>query len=107
MKDKKQGRKFNREKWDWDELDKIKPSNDEIVKRFESFLEEQEAKGIEAEAEAQAQELEQGRSRSRREEAEKVLSLALVLGGGFVVGWWAVILVIKVINLINLINITS
>ena len=99
---KKQGRKFNREKWDWSDFDKIKPSNAEIVKRFEAFLEEQEAKEMEVKAKAQAQELEQGRSRSRREEAEKVLSLALVLGGGFVVGWWAVILVIKVINLINM-----
>ena len=94
---KKQGRKFNREKWDWSDFDKIKPSNAEIVKRFEAFLEEQEAKGIEAEAKAQAQELEQGRSQSRREEAERIIALAFVLGGGFMVGWMLVELIIKVV----------
>ena len=97
MKDKKQGRKFNREKWDWEELDKIKPSNDEIVKRFEAFLEEQEAKEMEAKAEAKTQELEQGRSQSRREEAGRVIALAFVLGGGFMVGWMLVELIIKVV----------
>ena len=97
MKDKKQGRKFNREKWDWEELDKIKPSNDEIVKRFEAFLEEQEAKEMEAKAKAETQELEQGRSRSRREEAERIIALAFVLGGGFMVGWMLVELIIKVV----------
>ena len=94
---KKQGRKFNREKWDWEELDKIKPSNAEIVKRFEAFLEEQEAKGVEAEEIAKALELEQGRSRSRREDAERTIALALVLGGGFMVGWLLVELIIKVV----------
>ena len=93
---KEQGRKFNREKWDWSDFDKIKPSNAEIVKRFEAFLEEQEAKGIEAEAKAQAQELEQGRSQSRRD-AERIIALALVLGGGFMVGWMLVELIIKVV----------
>ena len=97
MKDKKQGRKFNREKWDWSDFDKIKPSNAEIVKRFEAFLEEQEAKGIEAEEIAKALELEQGRSRSRREDAERTIALALVLGGGFMVGWLLVELIIKVV----------
>ena len=97
MKDKKQGRKFNREKWDWEELDKIKPSNDEIVKRFEAFLEEQEAKEMEAKAKAETQELEQGRSQSRREEAGRVIALAFVLGGGFMVGWMLVELIIKVV----------
>ena len=97
MKDKKQGRKFNREKWDWEELDKIKPSNDEIVKRFEAFLEEQEAKEMEAKAKAETQELEQGRSRSRREEAGRIIELAFVLGGGFMVGWMLVELIIKVV----------
>ena len=94
---KKQGRKFNREKWDWSDFDKIKPSNAEIVKRFEAFLEEQEAKGIEAEEIAKALELEQGRSRSRREDAERTIALALVLGGGFMVGWLLVELIIKVV----------
>lgn len=97
MKDKKQGRKFNREKWDWDELDKIKPSNAEIVKRFEAFLEEQEAKEMEGKAEAETQELEQGRSQSRREDAERIIALALVLGGGFMIGWMLVELIIKVV----------
>ena len=94
---KKQGRKFNREKWDWSDFDKIKPSNAEIVKRFEAFLEEQEAKGIEAEAKAQAQELEQGRSRSRREGAERIIGLAFVLCGGFLVGWLLVELIVNII----------
>ena len=94
---KKQGRKFNREKWDWSDFDEIKPSNAEIVKRFEAFLEEQEAKGIEAEEIAKALELEQGRSRSRREDAERTIALALVLGGGFMVGWLLVELIIKVV----------
>ena len=94
---KKQGRKFNREKWDWSDFDEIKPSNAEIVKRFEAFLEEQEAKEMEVKAKAQAQELEQGRSRSRREEAERIIALAFVLGGGFMVGWMLVELIIKVV----------
>ena len=95
MKDKKQGRKFNRERWDWSDFDEIQPSNAEIVKRFEAFLEEQEAKEMEAKAEAETQELEQGRSRARRENAERTIALALVLGGGFMVGWLLVELIIK------------
>ena len=87
---KKQGRKFNREKWDWGDLDKIKPSNDEIVERFEAFLKDQEAK-------EHNKGMEQGRSKARRESAERVLALALVLGSSFLIGWWLVELIIKVV----------
>ncbi len=88
---KKQGRKFNREKWDWDELNKIKPSNAEVVRRFEERMEEIEKLALEVGME------EQGRSRSRREEAESTIVLAFVLCGGFLVGWGLVELIIKVV----------
>lgn len=86
---KKQGRKFNREKWDWDELNKIKASNDEVVRRFEEKMEEIEKLALEVGMK------EQGRSRSRREGAERIIGLAFVLCGGFLVGWLLVELIIK------------
>ena len=90
-KNKKQGRKFNRAKWNWDDLDKIKPSNDEIVQRFEAWLEGQEAKELD-------QETEQGRSRARRKSAEQTLALAFVLGSGLLAGWWLMTLIVNIVS---------
>ena len=92
MKDKKQGRKFNREKWDWSDFDKIKPSNAEIVKRFETFLEEQEAKEREIEV---SKARKRAKIQMRKENAQNIVALSLVSIVGIFVGWWLAALIIK------------
>ena len=92
MKDKKIGRKFDREKWDWDNLDSIKPSNAEIVKRFEAFLEEQEAKEREIEVNKARN---RAKTQMRRENAQKIVALSLVSVVGILIGVGIVELVVR------------
>ena len=92
MKDKKQGRKFNREKWDWNGFDEIVPSNAEIVKRFETFLEEQEAKEREIEV---SKARKRAKIQMRKENAQNIIALSLVSIVGIFVGWWLASLIIK------------
>lgn len=94
MKNKKQGRKFNREKWDWDELDKIKPSNAEIVKRFEEFLEEQEAKEKEIEVNKAKN---RAKTQMRRENAQKIVALSFVSAVGVLIAVGVVELVVRLL----------
>ena len=92
MKDKKQGRKFNREKWNWSDFDEIQPSNAEVVKRFETFLVEQESK-------ERAIEVSKARKRAkiqmRKENAQNIIALSLVSIVGIFVGWWLTVLIIQ------------
>ena len=92
MKDKKQGRKFNRERWDWSDFDEIQPSNAEIVKRFETFLEKQEAKEREIEV---SKARKRAKIQMRKENAQNIVALSIVSIVGIFVGWWLAALIIK------------
>ena len=92
MKDKKQGRKFNREKWDWSDFDEIQPSNAEIVKRFETFLVEQESKEREIEV---SKARKRAKIQMRKENAQNIIALSLVSIVGIFVGWWLAVLIIQ------------
>ena len=91
---KKQGRKFNRAKWNWDDLSSIKPSNDEIVERFEAWLEEQEAKEREFEV---SKVRSRAKIQMRRENAQKVVALSLVSIVGILIGVGVVELIVRFI----------
>jgi hypothetical protein len=80
------GRKIDREKWDWKDHSDIKQTPEEVIKKFEDHLDQYHQDQVD---------LEQGRSRARREDSERTIALALVLGGGFFVGWMLVELIIK------------
>ena len=80
------GRRIDRSRWDWQDHSEIKQTPEELIKKFEEHLEQCHQEQVD---------LEQGRSRSRRKESEKVIALALVLCGGFMVGWLLVELIIK------------
>ena len=92
MKDKKQGRKFNRERWDWSDFDEIQPSNAEIVKRFETFLVEQESKEREIEV---SKARKRAKIQMRKENAQNIIALSLVSIVGIFVGWWLAVLIIQ------------
>ena len=92
MKDKKQGRKFNREKWNWSDFDEIQPSNAEIVKRFETFLVEQESKEREIEV---SKARKRAKIQMRKENAQNIIALSLVSIVGIFVGWWLAVLIIQ------------
>ena len=82
------GRRIDRDRWDWKDHSEIKQTPEELIKKFEDHLDQHHQEQVD---------LEQGRSKSRREESEKIIALAFVLLGGFLVGWMLVELIIKFI----------
>ena len=80
------GRRIDRSRWDWKDHSEIKQTPEELIKKFEDHLDQHHQEQVG---------LEQGRSQARRRESERVIALVFVLGGGFLVGWLLVELIIK------------
>jgi|TARA_R110000803_G_scaffold188684_1_gene251143 hypothetical protein len=75
----KQGRRYNREKWGWNDKGLI-PNNDDLINSFEKRNEDQ------------------GRSKRNREGTAKILGWSAIGGTSILIAWLIVTMIMKIIG---------